>query len=283
MSETNSPNSRVNIAFGKERLKHRQPGRETGPHLSRQVDMARRGRTPESGAMHYGLFLQNQKPGRSSHTQLDLINGEIMKTPYLRFIASAFALFLGVAANAFAGVPPTGVIVVDTSGKVAFKGATDARATFATANLPPGDYVVQFHSKNGFLKGNKYLLVIAAGRKKVIADAVLGEKIDGAGVAMRLSVEGGQQITGQMAVDQVVASPGSSKVKVIDGKRYVWVKARTGSHLGDHWEEEGLAAARNVATMSIEKLRQIQDRSFEGSLLDRHPGHVHDVMAGRPH
>jgi hypothetical protein len=46
-------------------------------------------------------------------------------------------------------------------------------------------------------------------------------------------------------------------------------------------EEEGLAASKNVASMSINKLRQIQDASFEGNIIDRHPGHVHDIMGGR--
>ena len=196
---------------------------------------------------------------------------------------SLLALLLVVASAAYGGVPSVNVIVSDASGKVAFKGATNADATFATANLAPGNYVVQFHSKSEALKGNQYLLVVSAGTKKVIADAVPGEKFHGGGVAMRINVERGLKITGQVATDQVVASAGSGKVKLIDGKRYLWVKARTGSNLGGYWEEESLAAARIVATMSIDKLRQIQDRSFEGSMLDRHPGHGHDIMGGRPY
>jgi hypothetical protein len=204
-----------------------------------------------------------------------------MRTPNPRLFAFALALLLGLGPSAFGGVPSMNVMVVDGSSKVAFRGVTDARASFATTNLPPGDYVVQFHSNNEALKGGQYLLVIAAGTKKVIADAVPGEKFNGGGVAMRVTVGTGLNITGQVAPDQVVASAGNRKVKLIKGQRYVWVKARTGSHV-DHWEEEGLAEARNVATMSIEKLRQIQDRSYEGSMLDRHPGHVHDIMGGRP-
>ena len=152
------------------------------------------------------------------------------------------------------------VIVSDSSGKVAFRGATNAEAAFSTANLAPGNYVVQFQSTSQALKGNQYLVVVAAGGKKVIADAVPGEKFHGGGVAMRVAVERGLRITGQVATDQVAAFVGSSKVKVIDGKRYVWVKARTGSNLPEHWEEEGLAAARFVATISNDKLRRIQGR-----------------------
>jgi hypothetical protein len=89
-------------------------------------------------------------------------------------------------------------------------------------------------------------------------------------------VGSGLRITGQVATDQVVASSGA-KIKVIDGKRYVWVKTRTGSNLADHWEEEGVAAARIVATMSIDKVRRIQDASFEGSMIDRYHGGPYEV------
>ena len=187
------------------------------------------------------------------------------------------ALLFVVASAAYGGVPSVNVIVSDASGKVAFKGATNANASFATSNLAPGNYVVQFQSRNEALKGHQYLVVVSAGTKKVIADAVPGEKFHGGGVAMRITVEPGLRITGQVAADQVAASARIGKVKLIDGKRYVWVKARTGSNLGDHWEEESLAAARNVASMSMEKFRQIQDRSFEGSMLDRYHSGPYEV------
>jgi hypothetical protein len=188
------------------------------------------------------------------------------------------ALLLVVASAAYGGVPSLNVIVSDASGKVAFKGATDANATFATSNLAQGDYVVQFQSRNGALKGNQYLLVVAAGRKKVIADAVAGEKFHGGGVAMRVKVEPGLRITGQVATDQTTASARIGRVMVIDGKRYVLVQARTGSNLGVRWEEESLAPARNVTTMSRDRFRQIQDSSFEGSMLDRYPGQYQVVV-----
>lgn len=172
------------------------------------------------------------------------------------------------------------VTVSDASGKVAFKGATTANATFATASLKPGNYMVQFHSKSEAVKGKHYLLVVSAGTKKVMADAVAGERLTGNGVAMKVTVGPGLNITGQLVPDRAVASSQTQKIKVIDGKRYVWVKARTGSNLPDHWEAEGLAEGRIVGTLSTEKLRQFQDRSFEGSMLNRHPGHVHDVTHG---
>jgi hypothetical protein len=185
-------------------------------------------------------------------------------------------LLLLIATAAYGGVPSMNVIVSDSSGKVAYRGATNSNSAFGTANLAPGNYVVQFHSTSRDLKGNQYLVVVAAGSKKVIADAVPGEKFNGGGVAMRVTVEPGLKITGQVATDEVSAVAGN-KIKVIDGKRYVWVKARTGTNLADHWEEEGLAAARYVASMSNDKLRRIQDSSYEGSMLDRYHGGQYDV------
>lgn len=222
-----------------------------------------------------------QVAGSGNAIRLDLFDCDIkivgMKTLLLIRTAMLSLLLVGVTA-AYGGVPSMNVIVSDASGQVAFKGTTSASATFATANLASGNYVVQFQSKNAALKGNQYLLVVSAGTKKVIADAVPGDKLNGAGVAMKINVESGLKITGQIAPDQGVAAAISGKVKVINGKRYVWVKARTGSNLGDHWEEEGLAAARFIATMSMDKLRQIQDRSFEGSMLGRYGGGQYEVV-----
>jgi hypothetical protein len=176
--------------------------------------------------------------------------------------------FLGAVAS-YGGTPPVNVIVSDASGRVAFKGATHLNAAFVTTNLAPGDYVVQFKA-NGAMSGQHYLLVVSAGTKKVIADDVAAEKFNGGGVAMRITVGAGTKITGQIAPDQVVASTALQKSRVVDGKRYVWVNAHTGTNLAGHWEEESVAAARFVTTMSMEKIRKIQDASFEGSMLDRY-------------
>lgn len=184
--------------------------------------------------------------------------------------------FLGAVAS-YGGAPPVNVIVSDASGRVAFKGATHLNTAFVTTNLGPGDYVVQFKA-NGAMSGRHYLLVVSAGTKKVIADDVAAEKFNGGGVAMRITVGAGSKITGQIAPDQVLASTALQKSKVVDGKRYVWVDAHTGTNLTGHWEEESVAAARIVATMSMDKFRRIQDSSYEGSMLDRyHTGAPYEV------
>ena len=167
--------------------------------------------------------------------------------------------------------------VFDSGGRVAFKGATNVDRTFVTGNLPPGKYVVQFNAKSVAMNGNQYLVVVSAGRKKVIADAVAGEKFAAGGIAMRVEVGSGLKITGQVASGQTIVSSAGITVRIVDGKRYVWIGSDLGSNLGGHWEEEGMASAKNIKGISMADLRKIQDRSFEGSLLNRHGGVAHDV------
>jgi hypothetical protein len=112
-------------------------------------------------------------------------------------------LFLGfallAACAAYGGVPPMNVTVSDAGGKTAFKGVTTGSGTFATANLTPGNYVVQFNATSGGMKGNRYAIVVSAGAKKVVASAVPGEKFSGGGVALRVVVGSGLNVTGQVA------------------------------------------------------------------------------------
>ena len=191
----------------------------------------------------------------------------------LQFVTSACALLLSIASAAGAGVPPMEVTVFDASGKVGFKGATNANGTFATANLQPGHYVAQFNTKSAAAKGNQYLLVVSAGKKKVIATAVPGQTFIGGGAAIKVNVGPGSQITGQIAKEQAMAGQGVSKFRVIDGKRYVWLPAELGSNLPGRWAEEGLGPARNIIYWGTMELRKMQDRAFEGSMIPYHEYH----------
>jgi hypothetical protein len=113
-----------------------------------------------------------------------------------------FLVFLAAGSFATAGVPSLHVTVSDPAGKAAFKGVTKADGAFATSKLPAGNYVVQFTTTNSLAKSGQYSIVVAAGSKKVVANAVAGEKLLGAGVAMKVAVGTGLNITGQ-----VVAGP----------------------------------------------------------------------------
>lgn len=168
------------------------------------------------------------------------------------------------AAAALAASPPIDVTVSDASGKVAFKGRTAANGTFATPKLQPGNYTVQFNSAK--LAGN-HAIVISAGKKKVTADAVAAQKFTKGGVAMKVEVGSGLNITGQVApAGAAMAGSGNAKVKVENGKRYVWVEGETGSNIRGRWVEEGTVSARNVDGMSKDSFRNMQDRGGSGGM-----------------
>jgi hypothetical protein len=176
----------------------------------------------------------------------------------MRIIArTIIALVFAAASLAFGAIPQMNVIVSDSSGKAAYKGATDTKGTFATAKLKPGNYVVQFTSKSGDVKGQTYALFISAGMKKVTADAVPGEKFTAGGVAMKIDVGDGLNITGQ------ITSGLQAKVDK-DGKKMVWIPKKTGSNLPGHWAAADSAEAQEAKssnTMSNDDVMRRQSQA----------------------
>jgi hypothetical protein len=193
-----------------------------------------------------------------------------------RFVRWASALLLGIASAAYAAVPPMEVTVFDAGGHVAFKGPLSANASFATKTVPAGHYVVKLNTHSAAVKNNQYLLVVAAGKKKIIASAVPGEKFITGGVAMKVDVESRLQITGQIANDQATADRGVSKYRVINGRRYVWAPAELGSNRAGHWVEEGSSSMGNITVWSADELQKRMDRGGEGSMLtnSNHHGQI---------
>ena len=154
-------------------------------------------------------------------------------------------------------MPPLNVIVSDSSGKADYKGATDTKGTFGTAKLQKGNYTVQFTSKSGDLKGKTYALFISAGKKKVTADAVAGEKFLAGGVAMKIDVGDGSSVTGQ------ITSGLQTKVDS-NGKKMVWIPKKLGSNLSAHWAAEDSAEARETQTQGSLSRKNIQDAQNQG-------------------
>jgi len=157
---------------------------------------------------------------------------------------------------AFGGTPPVNVTVVNAGGKASFKGATDSKGVFATANVPPGSYTVQFVSNSAEMKGKTFAVVVSAGTKKVSSGGVAGEKFAKGGVAMKLDVGPGVNISGQVAAE---TSSNASK----NGKRMVWIPPQLGSHQPGHWAEEDSAeakAAKSSGSLSSDTVRNMQDR-----------------------
>ncbi len=180
-----------------------------------------------------------------------------------RFPRHVLLLFLSLLTASVAhALPSMEVAVSDANAKLAFKGKTQANGTFTTGDLRPGQYVVRFSSKSAALRGDSYLLILAVGKKPFVSNPVPGEKFAGGGVAIRIDVTRPIRVTGQVESARSLAL---DKVKVINGKRYFWVKAM-GTNLGGHWIEEGSAGAGNVVSFNARDLQQLQSRAGEGSL-----------------
>jgi hypothetical protein len=165
---------------------------------------------------------------------------------------ASFLLFctglLGAASLALGGgVADVDVTVSDAAGKLTFRGKTDARGTFATRPVAPGDYVVQFKARNAALNRSDYAIFAAAGHRRVVADAIAGAKFAGAGVAMRLKPTVSTPIMGQVAAGGVNALG----TKIVNGVRYVLRPPATGE-MGPRWVEEGTLGMRNVTRIHID-------------------------------
>jgi hypothetical protein len=175
-------------------------------------------------------------------------------------IRSTVLSLLFVAATAAFAVPALNVTVSDSSGKVSFKGATNAKGTFATAKLKPGNYAVQLSSSSGAVKGN-YTIVVSAGTKKVSASGIAGEKFAKGGVALKVDVGTGLNITGQVASD----STNSSAPMGPNGKPMVWIPKQLGSNIAAHWTESDSAEAKQAQTAGSFSTKNIQDRQNQSS------------------
>lgn len=162
------------------------------------------------------------------------------------------SLILAAACMAYGAVPALNVTVSDSSGKAAFKGKTNSSGAFSTATLKPGNYVVQFNSPDGGVKGT-YTIVVSAGTKKVSAAGVVGEKFAKGGVALKVDVGNGLNIAGQVAAE----AAGASK----SGK--VWIPPQAGSHMPGHWAEEGspeAIAAKTAGNLDAQGVNSMQER-----------------------
>ena len=177
-----------------------------------------------------------------------------MKTIARSIVVGLIAVAASVAS---AAVPLINVTVADSSGKAAYKGATDGKGTFATGKLQPGGYVVRFNSKSA-PKGSKYVLVVSAGTKKVMANAVEAEKLAAGGVAMKIDVAAGLNITGQVAAEDKNSAPMGH-----NGKPMVWIAKKTGSNIAAHWAESDSAEAKEAMTSGNMSRQDMQNRQSQ--------------------
>jgi len=167
-------------------------------------------------------------------------------------------LVFGAVSIASGAVPTMSVTVADSGGKAAYKGTTNGSGTFATGTLKPGNYVVQFTSKAA-PKGAKYAVVVSSGKKKVTANAVDAEKLAAGGVAMKIDVGAGLNITGQVAAEDKSSAPMGH-----NGKSMVWIPKRTGSNIAAHWADSDSAEAKEMQTQTNYSTKSIQDKQDMG-------------------
>ena len=207
-------------------------------------------------ALHY---VQNQ----SSFTKLENRRRSVVNLiPVIRKEGCALVIAATVALSgtnltaAPPAIPSLKVLVADSNGKVAFKGATDINGVFSTGNLAAGNYVVQFNSSTATTTGHSYTLVIAAGKKKVSAQSIDGGKLSADGVAMKIAVASGSRISGQVAASNV-------KIDEKTKKMMVYIAPRTGSNMPGHWVPADSAeaiAAQNSGELRKEDIKKLQDQ-----------------------
>jgi hypothetical protein len=169
------------------------------------------------------------------------------------------SLALVVASISYGAVPSISVNVADASGKAAYKGGTDAKGVFATPKLPQGNYDVQFTSKSA-PKGSRYTFVVSAGKKKVAANSIPAEKLAGGGVAMKIAVGAGLNITGQVASEDKNSAPMGHNQKPM-----VWIPKQLGSNISAHWAESDSAEAKQAQTAGSYSTKNLQDKQNQGS------------------
>jgi hypothetical protein len=112
---------------------------------------------------------------------------------------------------------------------------------------------VQFNSSSAEFKGKQYAVVVSAGKKKVSAN-VPGEKFAGGGVAMKVDVGAGLNITGQVAAQTGPVSKSNKKM--------VWIPKQLGSNIPGHWVEEDSAeaiAAKNAGILTTKDIQRMQE------------------------
>ena len=167
-------------------------------------------------------------------------------------------------------------VTIKRDGKPVYRGQTDASGKFSTANLEPGAYNVEFRAPKSLnLRGQQLAISVVTGKGAPIKSNADGKHLQG-GVAMNVEVAKATKLSGQVTSAVGVAAESTkpvpagyervkANVKVINGKRYVWVPAPIGSNMGGKWVEEGTEGAvlstSNKKGGDAEVLSRIQDQA----------------------
>jgi hypothetical protein len=163
---------------------------------------------------------------------------------------------------AYGAMPSVNVTVADSTGKTTTKGITNAKGTFAGA-LKPGPYVVQFNSASA-PNSSRYALIVSAGKKSMTANGIAADKLAKGGVAMKIDVAAGLNITAQVTAEDKTSAPIGR-----NGKLMVWIPKQIGSNIAGHWAESDSAEAKQAQTSSSYSAKNIMDRQSAGKSPDQ--------------
>ncbi len=151
-----------------------------------------------------------------------------------------------------------------SSGKVAYRGKTGVDGKFSAGTLAPGSYVFEFQANQAAT-----LKVALAGAKSVKQGGASKD-----GLAFDVDVVAGKSVSGQVTAMPIqgaqaaAASSNNKNVKIINGKRYVFVRGEVGSQMGGKWvpEEEAVAVnSKDSRRNAAEFLRRTQDLGGQGA------------------
>jgi hypothetical protein len=85
------------------------------------------------------------------------------------------------------------------------------------------------------------------------------EKLAAGGVAMKIDVGAGLNITGQVAAEDKSSAPIGH-----NGKPMVWIGKKTGSNIAAHWAESDSAEAKEAMSSGTMSRQDIQNRQSQG-------------------
>lgn len=173
-------------------------------------------------------------------------------------------LLFALAGTAAYGANMSGIDVVakeKSTGQVVYQGKTDAAGKFTTETLAPGAYILEFRSKQGGA-----LQVALSGARRAKQMTLPG------GVAFSLEITPASKVLGKVTGEPILtadqpAPKGTSKVKIVNGKRFVWVGPEIGSQMGGRWipEEDAVATNPDGARRNArDNLRKMQDLGGQG-------------------
>ena len=191
---------------------------------------------------------------------MKLFRGAVLAALSGLLVSSAVASPSALTSAPPAPPVPVEVVIRDQRHHLIHKQMVAANGVFETERLEGGTYTVLFKARGPALKGAQYALFLASGRNKVTEDALAGERLDGPGVAMNIVVPRTCNIVGQVANGQTTSRHKIVfKVKIVNGRRYVWQPPGVSSNIPGRWIEDGIADAYNIQRYNPEWLRRFQE------------------------